>query len=231
MNQFERLEPLLGNENILKLNNSHVAVFGIGGVGGYVAETLARFGVGEISLIDNDTVSISNLNRQIVALHSTIGQYKTAVMKNRILDINPKCKVNTYNIFFDENTCNIFDFSSFNYVGDGIDSGSSKILLMKTCTEKNIPISSCMGTGNKLDPTKLAVSDISKTFQCPLAKTMRTKLKDIGINKLKVVFSSEQHTKTNISENGKIVPSSAMPVPACAGIILANQIILNILNM
>ena len=223
MNQFERLEHLLGHESILKLNNIHVAVFGIGGVGGYIAETLARFGVGEISLIDNDTVSISNLNRQIVALHSTIGEYKTEVMKNRILDINPKCKVNTYNIFFDENTCNIFDFSSFNYVADAIDNVSSKILLIKTCNEKNTPIISCMGTGNKLDPTKLSVSDISKTFQCPLAKTMR--------NKLKVVFSSEQHAKTNISENGKIVPSSAMSVPACAGIILANQIILDILDM
>ena len=231
MNQFERLEHLLGHESILKLNNIHVAVFGIGGVGGYIAETLARFGVGEISLIDNDTVSISNLNRQIVALHSTIGEYKTEVMKNRILDINPKCKVNTYNIFFDENACNIFDFSSFNYVADAIDSVSSKILLIQTCTKENIPIISCMGTGNKLDPTKLTVSDISKTFQCPLAKAMRNKLKDIGINKLKVVFSSEQHAKTNISQDGKIVPSSAMSVPACAGIILANQIILDILDM
>lgn len=231
MNQFERLEHLLGNENILKLNNIHVAVFGIGGVGGYVAETLARFGIGEISLIDNDTISISNLNRQIIALHSTIGKYKTEIMKNRILDINPKCKINTYNIFFDENTSNIFNFSSFNYVADAIDSVNSKVLLIKTCNEKNIPIISCMGTGNKLDPTKLSVSDISKTFQCPLAKTMRNKLKDIGISKLKVVFSSEQHTKTNIFENGKVFPSSAMPVPACAGIMLANQIILDILDM
>lgn len=231
MNQFERIEPLLGKENICKLNNSHVGIFGIGGVGGYIAETLTRFGIGEITLIDNDVVSISNLNRQIVALHSTIGQYKTDVMKNRILDINPKCKVNTYNLFFDESSCNAFDFSSFTYVADAIDSVNSKILLIKMCKDKNSPIISCMGTGNKLDPTKLQIADISKTFQCPLARTMRTKLADIGISNLKVVFSTEQNTKSSIKENGKIVPSSIMSVPACAGIIIANQIVLDIIDM
>lgn len=231
MNQFERIEPLLGKENIYKLNNSHVAIFGIGGVGGYIAETLARFGIGEITLIDNDNVSISNLNRQIVALHSTIGQYKTEVMKKRILDINPKCKVNTYNLFFDETTCNQINFSSITYVADAIDSVNSKIYLIKLCKDQNIPIISCMGTGNKLDPTKLQISDISKTFQCPLARTMRSKLSAIGINRLKVLFSTEQNSKSSINENGKIVPSSIMSVPACAGIIIANEIILDVINM
>lgn len=231
MEQFERLEALIGEENIQKLHSSHVAVFGIGGVGGYIAESLARFGIGEITLIDNDIVSITNLNRQIVALHSTIGKYKTQVMKDRILDIYPDCKVNIYNMFFDATTSISLDWSSFSYVADAIDSVKSKICLITLCKQKNIPIISCMGTGNKFDPTKLQISNISKTFQCPLAKAIRTQLKELGITDLKVLFSTEQTSKTNINENGKIVPSSMISVPACAGIIIGNRIILDILDM
>ncbi len=149
--QFERLINLIGIEGIQKLHNSHVAVFGIGGVGGYIVESLARFGVGNITLIDNDTVSLSNLNRQIVALHSTIGKYKTEVMKNRVLDIYPNCKVNTINTFFDNTTYKNISFEKFDYVADAIDSVKSKLLLIQICKENNIPIISCMGTGNKLD--------------------------------------------------------------------------------
>lgn len=228
--QFERLVPLLQEEGIQKLNNTHVAIFGIGGVGGYIAECLARSGVGEISLIDNDVVSQTNLNRQIVALHSTIGKHKTEVMKQRILDIFPKCKVHTYTIFFDDTTKHNIPFNTFDYVADAIDSVKSKLLLIKSCKDMNIPIISCMGTGNKVDPTKLQITDISKTTQCPLARTIRTNLKQMNIQKLKVLFSTEQVTKSNINENNKIVPSSIMSVPSTAGIIIANQIILDILD-
>lgn len=214
--QFERLINLIGIEGIQKLHNSHVAVFGIGGVGGYIVESLARFGVGNITLIDNDTVSLSNLNRQIVALHSTIGKYKTEVMKNRVLDIYPNCKVNTINTFFDNTTYKNISFEKFDYVADAIDSVKSKLLLIQICKENNIPIISCMGTGNKLDPTKLQITDISKTVQCPLAKTIRTELKKMGITNLKVLFSTEQIKKANISENNKVVPSSIISVPATA---------------
>lgn len=228
--QFERLSNLIGKNSLEKLHNCHIAVFGVGGVGGYIAESLARFGVGNITLIDNDTVSISNINRQIVALHSTIGKYKVEVMKDRILDIYPSCNVTSIATFFDNTTLNDIPFSTFDYVADAIDSVKSKLLLIQVCKQQNIPIISCMGTGNKLDPSQLRISDISKTFQCPLAKTIRTELKQLQISKLKVVFSTEQPIKSNILDNNRLVPSSAITVPATAGLMLANEIVLDILK-
>ena len=172
-NQFSRSELLLGQEAMEKLENSHVAVFGVGGVGSYTVEALARCGVGEITLVDNDTVSLTNLNRQLIALHSTVGRLKTDVAKERLLDINPNIKVNSLATFFTPETSDSIDFSVFDYVVDAIDTVSGKIALVQICNNKNIPIISSMGTGNKLDPTKFEVTDIFKTSMCPLAKVMR----------------------------------------------------------
>ena len=222
--QFERVEALFG-ESLNSLTKKHVAVFGLGGVGGYIVETLIRSGLKEISIIDSDTISITNLNRQIIATHETMGKNKTDVMKERILNINPNCIIHTYNLFFSEETMTQIPFESFDYVCDAIDSVASKVLLIKTCVDKNIPIISSMGTGNKLDPTKLEITDISKTRACPLAKTIRQCLRKIGINHLDVVFSTEENTRTNILDNGKLVPSSFMPVPATAGLIIGRYVI------
>lgn len=217
---FDRTKSLIGENSLEKLANSKVAIFGIGGVGGYVVEALVRANVGEIDLIDNDTINPTNINRQIVALHSTLGQYKVDVMKNRILDINPNIKINTFKTFFDENTINEFDFSKYDYVVDAIDSVKSKILLIKTCKSLNIPIISSMGTGNKLDPLKFEIADISKTSVCPLARVMRSELKKQGIKNLKVLYSKEEPIKTNSR-----TPSSISFVPSTAGLIIASEVV------
>ena len=189
VNQFSRTELLLGKEAIKKLAASRVAVFGVGGVGGYVAEALARSGVGTIDLIDSDQVSLTNLNRQIIALHSTVGRYKTEVMKERILDINPDAAVHTHNCFFLPETKNEFDFSEYSYVVDAVDTVTAKIELVMEAQKAGTPIISSMGAGNKLDPTAFEVADIYKTSVCPLAKVMRRELKKRGVKKLKVVYS------------------------------------------
>lgn len=238
MDQFLRTEMLLGAETMEKLQNAHVAVFGIGGVGGYVAEALARSGVGTFDLIDNDTVALSNLNRQIIATHSSIGKYKVDVMKERILDINPKARVNVHKCFFLPENSKDFDFSQYTYIVDAIDTVTAKLELIVRAKEAKVPIISSMGTGNKLDPTRLEVADIYKTEVCPLARVMRNELKKRGIKKLKVVYSKEQPIKRKKQENDKItsenagrikdVPGSTAFVPSVAGLIIAGQVIADI---
>ncbi|MGB4659557.1 MAG: tRNA threonylcarbamoyladenosine dehydratase [Mobilitalea sp.] len=190
-NQFSRTERLLGHTAMEKLQNARVAIFGIGGVGGYVVEALARSGVGSIDLIDDDKVCLSNLNRQIIATMDTIGRYKVDVMKERILSINPEAIVKTYQCFFSAETADQFDFSEYDYVVDAIDTVSAKIELILRSQEKQTPIISCMGAGNKLDPTRFEIADIYKTSVCPLAKVMRKELKARGVKKLKVLYSQE----------------------------------------
>ena len=220
MEQFERFKTLIGENSLEKLINSKVIIFGVGGVGGYIVEVLARSGIGEIHIVDNDTINLTNLNRQIIALHSTIGKYKVDVMKDRILDINPKAKVETFNLFFDETTKEQFNFSQYNYIIDAIDSVKSKLLLIECAKENNIPIISSMGTGNKLDPTKFQIADISKTSVCPLARVIRVVLKKRKIKNVKVLFSTEEPIKT-----GQRTPASSSFVPPVAGMIIAGEVI------
>lgn len=177
MQEFNRTRMLLKEEAMNKLSCSHVAIFGVGGVGGNCIESLARSGIGSITIIDHDTVSITNINRQVIALHSTIGKSKVEVMKDRLLDINPLLKVNTMQIFVDKDTMKSIDFTSFDYIVDAIDTVSAKLMLIEKAKELDIPIISCMGTGNKLDPSQLQIMDIMKTNYCPLAKVMRKELK------------------------------------------------------
>lgn len=223
---FQRTEALIGQDALLKLNKSHVAVFGVGGVGGYVVEALARSGVGEITLIDNDIIKASNINRQIIALHSTIGESKTQAFSKRIADINPEIKVNTLNLFVLPENINEIDFSCFDYVVDAIDTVSGKISIIEKCNESNTPVISSMGTGNKLDPTMFEVTDINKTSVCPLARVMRYELKKRGVKKLKVLYSKENPVKNS---NGR-VPASISFVPSVAGLIIAGEVIKDIIR-
>ncbi len=232
---FSRTEMLIGKEAIEKLKKSCVAVFGIGGVGGYTVEALARSGVGNIHLIDNDTVSLTNINRQIIATHKTIGMQKTAAAKERILSINPECKVFTYDIFYNPETSSAFDFSKFDYVVDAIDTVTGKINLVMQSQEFGIPIISSMGTGNKMDPTKFQVADIYKTSVCPLAKVMRHELKKRGIKKLKVVYSAEPPIEHKSESDEKIIGRHSIPasnsfVPPVAGLIIAGEVIKDIIS-
>lgn len=228
--QFSRSEMLLGSDAMKKLNNSHVAVFGIGGVGSYTVEALARCGIGELTLVDNDTVSVTNINRQIIALHSTVGELKVEVAKNRVLDINPKINIHTLAAFFTGDNKDDIDFTEFDYVVDAIDTVSGKIALVECCQKAGVPIISSMGTGNKLDPTAFEVSDIFKTSVCPLAKVMRHELKKRGIKKLKVVYSKEE-PKTHKGETDekpqgrRSIPASVSFVPSVAGLIIAGEVI------
>lgn len=230
--EFTRTEQLLGIENINKLKKARVAVFGIGGVGGYAVEGLARTGVGAIDLIDNDCVSITNLNRQIIATHKTVGNLKTEAAKERILSINPEINVTTHNLFYNSDTADSIDLSVYDYVIDAVDTVTAKILLITKCKELNVPIISSMGTGNKLDATMLEVTDIYKTSVCPLAKVMRYELKKRGINKLKVVYSKEEPIKPEVKneEFGRHIPASAVFVPATAGFILASEVIKDLIK-
>ena len=222
--KFTRTENLIGKDKLKILQNSHIAVFGIGGVGGYVTEALIRAGVGKIDIIDNDTVSESNINRQIIATTKTIGKYKVDIMKERILDINPDATVNAYNTLYLPNTADQFDFSKYDYVVDAVDNVTAKIELVLRANNSNVPIISSMGTGNKLDPTAFEVSDIYKTEVCPLAKVMRTELKKRGVKKLKVVYSKEKPV-TN-----QRPPASISSVPSVAGLILASEVIKDIIK-
>ena len=224
-NQFERTKMLLGEKAVEKLKKSRVAVFGIGGVGGHIAEALVRAGIGEIDVIDRDVVSISNINRQIIALNSTVGLPKTEVFKKRALDINPDVKVNCHNVFFMPDTSDMFDFSKYDYVADAIDTVTGKIEIIMKAQKAGVKVISSMGTGNKLDPTLFEVTDIYKTSVCPLARVMRRELKNRGVKHLKVVYSKEEAIKTNITENGKAVPGSISFVPSVAGLIIAGEII------
>lgn len=229
-NQFLRTEMLIGKDAVEKLNNSRVAVFGVGGVGGYVVEALSRAGVGNIDIIDNDTISVSNLNRQIIALSSTIGKNKVDVLKARLLDINPNLKVETYKCFFTRNT--EFDFSKYDYVVDAIDTVVGKLELIIRAKSANVPIICSMGTGNKMNPTMFEVADISKTSVCPLAKVIRQELKKRRIKKVKVVYSKEMPLKPIVTEDmdvetkgGRIAPASNSFCPAVAGLIIASEVI------
>lgn len=226
---LSRTEGLIGRENIEKLNNKKVAIFGIGGVGSYVVEALARVGIGRFILVDSDDVSITNINRQIIATTRTIGEPKVEVAKERILEINNKAKVEIYKEFFTSNTKGILD-DSISYIVDAVDTVTAKIELVIRANKLDIPIISSMGTGNKLDPTRFEVSDIYKTSVCPLAKIMRKELKKRNISKLKVVYSKEEPIKTSISENGKIVPASISFVPSVAGLIIASEVIKDLIN-
>lgn len=222
-----RLEMLIGEHSLEKLKNAHVAIFGVGGVGGYVLEALARSFVGEITVVDNDDVSVSNINRQILATTDTIGKKKVDVAKDRVLSINPDCVVHTFDMFFLPENSQQIDFSNFDYIVDAIDTVSAKIELAKIAQEKNIPIIASMGTGNKLHPELLEVSDIFKTSVCPLARAMRSLCKKNGIKKLKVVYSKEEPKKAveNETNSGKSIPASSAFVPPAAGLIISSVVV------
>ena len=231
LNEFSRTELLLGQDGMKKLKSSSVAIFGVGGVGSYIAEALARSGVGKLILIDNDEVTITNLNRQLIALHSTIGRKKVDVAKDRLLDINPRATVEALDCFY---TGNEVDLSKFDYIADAIDTVSSKLTLIENANKQNVPVISSMGTGNKLDPTKLIVTDIYKTEMCPLAKIMRHELKKRNVKKLKVVYSTEKPCEHK-AESKEVTPKrktigSVSFVPSVAGLIIAGEIVKDIVN-
>ncbi len=223
--EFSRTEMLLGRTAVDKLKNSRVAVFGVGGVGSYVVEALARSGVGALDLIDNDTVNITNINRQLIALHSTVGRFKVDCASERVLDINPDVKVNAYKLFYLPEKADEFDFTQYNYIVDAIDTVTAKIDIIKRAYELGIPVISSMGTGNKLDPTQFEVTDIYKTSVCPLAKVMRRELKARGVEKLKVVYSKEEPKKNSTINGERPVPASISFVPSVAGLIIAGEVI------
>lgn len=228
MDQFSRTELLLGKEGMEKLKNSRVAVFGIGGVGGHAAEALARSGVGALDLVDSDTISETNINRQIIATLDKVGQYKTDVMKERIALINPEAQVTVYRKFFLPENSDEFDFSRYDYIVDAVDTVSAKIELVIKAQAADVPIICSMGAGNKLDPTAFEVADIYKTSVCPLARVMRTELRKRGVKKLKVVYSKEPPITPLPSDEecGKrTVPGSTAFVPSVAGLIIAGEVI------
>ena len=232
MNAYSRSQLILGDEAIDKLIAANVIVFGVGGVGSYCIEALVRGGLGNITIVDHDRVSITNINRQLIATYSTIGQYKVDVMKKRILEINPNCNVKVYKTFYglhDE----AIDLSQYTYIVDAIDTISAKLLLIEQARDKNIPIISAMGAGNKLDPTQFEVSDIFSTSMCPLAKTMRNELRKRAIKSLKVVYSKEKPIKPSQSDEASLtrkrqVPGSVSFVPPVAGLIIAGEVIKDI---
>ncbi len=230
--QFSRTELLLGQEGVEKLKKARVAVFGVGGVGGYVVEALARSGVGTLDLIDNDVVSLSNINRQIIALHSTLGKPKTEVAAERAKDINPDITVHVHNVFYLPETATRFDFSAYDYVVDAIDTVSGKIALVEQAKAANVPIISAMGAGNKVDPTAFMVADVSQTTVCPLARVMRRELKKRGIEHLKVVYSKEEPlpAKAVDEETGKPIPASVAFVPSVVGFIVASEVIKDLIK-
>ena len=230
INEFSRTELLFGEEKLNILKNSRVAIFGVGGVGGYVAEALARSGVGTIDLVDNDVVSLTNINRQIIALHSTIGMPKVEVMAERIRDINPQAVVNVHNCFYTPETSGDFDFSKYDYVVDAIDTVAGKIELVMQAKASETPIICSMGAGNKLDPTAFEVADIYKTSVCPLARVMRYELKKRGVKNLKVVYSKEIPVTPFENEEAKdssrrSTPGSVAFVPSVAGLVIASEVI------
>ena len=228
-NQFIRTKLNIGSEALMKLHNSKVAIFGLGGVGSFVTEGLVRAGIGNFLLVDKDVFDITNLNRQLLATRKTIGRPKVEVAKQRILEINPNAKVDIIQEFFIPETKDLFD-DSIDYIIDCIDTVVSKIELVVRAQNKNIPIISCMGTGNKLDPTKFEISDIYKTSVCPLAKVMRKELKARNIKNLKVLYSKEEPIKRNNTINGKQVPGSISFVPSVAGLIIAGEVVKDIIR-
>ncbi|OJT92316.1 tRNA cyclic N6-threonylcarbamoyladenosine(37) synthase TcdA [Clostridioides difficile] len=232
MNFTTRTSFLVGDDGIKKLNNSNIIVFGVGGVGSFTVEALARAGVGNITIVDFDDVDITNINRQIPALHSTVGRYKVDVMEERILDINPNINIKKIRSLYNKDTSDEILTERYDYVVDAIDMVSSKIHLIETCEKKGLKIISSMGMGNKLDPTKIVVTDIHKTSTCPLAKVMRKELRDRGIKKLKVVYSTEQpiELKKKVMNGRKVTPGSVSFVPSVGGLIIASVIVNELLG-
>lgn len=232
-NQFSRTELLIGEDGVKRLQKAKVALFGIGGVGGYVAEALVRSGVGAFDLIDNDTVSLTNLNRQIIADYHTLGRYKTEVMRERMLSINPKVQVTLHQCFYLPETAGQFDFSAYDYVVDAVDTVTAKIDIILRAISCGVPVISCMGAGNKLDPGAFQAADIYETSVCPLARVMRRELKKRGVKALKVVFSTEppKISGETTGENGKrSTPGSISFVPAAAGLILAGEVVKDLIG-
>lgn len=244
LNQFSRTELLIGKEALERLSKAHVAVFGIGGVGGYVVEALVRSGIGAYDLIDDDKVCLTNLNRQIIATRDTIGRHKVEVMRERILSINPDAEVTTHRCFYLPENAQDFDFSSYDYVVDAVDTVTAKLEIVMRAKESNIPVISCMGVGNKLNPTQLEIADIYKTSVCPLAKVMRRELRKRGVDKLKVLYSKEEPiTPLDDSEDTcrehcvcppgttrkctqrRAIPGSISFVPSVAGLIIASEVV------
>ena len=227
--EFSRAQMLLGRDAMERLRNARVAVFGLGGVGGYVVEALARGGIGALDLVDSDTIGESNLNRQLLALHSTLGLPKVDAAKRRVLDINPGARVETEQVFYGPATADRFDFRSFDYIIDAIDTVSGKLLLVERARAAGTPIICCMGTGNKLDPSRFQVADLEKTSMCPLARVMRRELARRGIRHLKVVYSQEEARTPSgweeEAEGRRQIPGSLPHVPGTAGLILAGEVI------
>ena len=236
INEFSRLELLIGSEGLEKLKNARVAVFGVGGVGSYAVEALARSGIGAIDLIDDDKVSVSNINRQLIAVRSTVGRAKVEVTAERIADINPECRVRTYRTFYTPETAGEFDFAQYDYVIDAIDTVSGKIAIAVQGEKSGTPVISAMGAGNKLDPTAFEVTDIYKTSVCPLARVMRRELKKRGVKRLKVVYSREEamtplpSDEENTAHKKRQTPGSAAFVPSAAGLILAGEVVKDIIG-
>ena len=235
LNEFSRTETLLGEDAVNKLKKSRVAIFGIGGVGGHAVEALARSGVGALDLFDNDEVSLTNINRQIVALHSTVGKPKVDVMKERILDINPECKVGTHQVFILPENLDEYDFKEYDYIIDAIDTVTAKVALAVKAKEAGTPMISSMGTGNKLDPLGFIVTDITKTEVCPLARVMRRKLKDAGVDHLKVLYSKElprtaQESSETKGKEGRPAPASISFVPSVAGLVIGGEVIKDLIK-
>lgn len=234
--QFSRTQLLLGEDAMQRLKQARVAVFGIGGVGGYTAEALARGGIGGLDLIDNDTVSITNINRQIFATHSTVGRQKVDVARERLLDIAPNLQINTFPVFYTPETADQFDFTQYDYIVDAIDTVTGKLCLAECAFAVGTPIISCMGAGNKMDGTAFRVADISKTTICPLARVMRKELKKRGINHMKVVYSLEEAlTPVGAEEEAaaigkRQIPGSTSYIPGIAGLLLAGEVIKDLAN-
>lgn len=236
IDQFSRIEMIYGEKGMEKLHAAKVAVFGIGGVGGYVVEALARSGIGHLMLVDKDVVSVTNINRQIVALHSTVGKSKVKVMKDRCLDINPNITVEEKECFFLPENSGSFDFNGYSYIVDAVDTVTAKIEIIKKAKEADIPVISCMGAGNKIDPTKFMVADIEKTTVCPLARVMRRELRARGIKNVKVLFSTEKPVETvtdkGVEKKGMgTAPGSTAFAPSVAGLIIAGTVINDLIGV
>ncbi len=232
--RFSRTELLIGRSAIETLRNSHVIIFGVGGVGGYVVEALTRSGVGAIDVVDNDTVCMSNINRQIIATTSTIGMYKVDVAEKRMLDINPDIRVTKHRCFYLPETADRFDFSQYDYVVDAIDTVTGKIQIIMQAEEAHVPVISSMGTGNKMNPSELTVADIYETSVCPLARVMRRELKKRGIRKLKVVYSREQPKEPLVKMTDgprRSVPGSTSFVPSTAGLLIASEVVKELISL
>ena len=228
--EFSRTAAVIGDVGLQKLSKARVAVFGVGGVGGYVCESLARSGVGALDLFDMDVVSLSNVNRQIIALHSTVGRYKTEVMRERIHDINPDCSVTEHRVFYLPENADGYDLSKYDFIVDAIDTVTAKIELAVRAAALSVPFIACMGTGNKLEVSELKISDISKTTVCPLARVMRRELRARGINHLPVLYSTELPLTHGTDENGKKVPASTAFVPAAAGLMIGAYVVKELIN-